>query len=386
MMKFILLFIGLLVVNTITAQEIGANFNHHPETIQIEYLKKTPVDWIRTTPYIFEYINGERNVDRDEGLGKVIEAQQQGFKIAFGFRWDFRKYKLRIPAPNSGEEKKYFEVALKLLQRMGPFISIFKLGNEPNLETLPADMQVNEEGIVPLVKFTERLLTEVVEPYYTAHPELKRPDVYTGSIPALFDKKVQENPAVIGLIKMANDYKAIKGLSVHAHIRDSAQMEALFTFVRKLLPAKPLIVPEFSLFQLYNLHRADILGDNKAGLAFVKKYGYQPSMKIYEWYDKVNTEKVTATEFEDMFYSRAWFPQHFMQTFYRYFQKYGVVLATYGYIAAFEPIETNKKENTSTWFINRIYPFTSIQSNPDGTYVGNPLWYDDFVAIVNRGK
>lgn len=36
----------------LSAQEIGANFNHDPEIIDLNYLKKTPVEWIRTTPYI----------------------------------------------------------------------------------------------------------------------------------------------------------------------------------------------------------------------------------------------------------------------------------------------------------------------------------------------
>lgn len=43
------------------AQEIGANFNHDPELIEIGLLKRTPVQWVRTTPYIFEYINGQKD-------------------------------------------------------------------------------------------------------------------------------------------------------------------------------------------------------------------------------------------------------------------------------------------------------------------------------------
>src|SRR5690349_4195147 len=111
-MKIHLINIVVLIATTLSivanGQEIGANFNHNPEIIDFEYLKKTPVEWVRTTPYIFEYIDGERNADTDPGLEKVIQAKKTGYKVAFGFRWDFRKFNLDIPSPDSEVETQYF--------------------------------------------------------------------------------------------------------------------------------------------------------------------------------------------------------------------------------------------------------------------------------------
>lgn len=273
------------------AQEIGANFNHDPEIIDFTYLRKTPVQWIRTTPYIFEYINGQKNPATEPGLQKLIEAKKGGYKVAFGFRWDFKKFNLPIPAPKSQEEKKCFETARQILERVGGYIDVFTLGNEPNLETKEEDLQVNSEGVVPVVRFMERLLTEVTEPFYQSHPSYKRPGVYVGSLPRLFLRNEQKNPGVAGLIELAEKNKRIKGLSVHLHIADSAEMDEALRFVRSIMPAKPIIVPEFSLFRLYNGHNTDILGDTKTGTDFANKYGYAPSMKLYEWYSKANTER-----------------------------------------------------------------------------------------------
>lgn len=366
------------------AQEIGANFNHDPEIIDFEYLQKTPVEWVRTTPYIFEYIRGEKSPETEVGLQKVIEAYQRGYKIAFGFRWDFRKFKLPVPAPGSKEEKQYFDVAWRILERVGPTVKIFKLGNEPNLETLEADLQRNAEGIVPLVRFTERLLTLVVEPYYRKNKKLKRPDIYVGSLPRLFMKVEQERPGVRGLIEMAQRNKSIAGLAVHLHISDSLEMEQAFQYVRSIMPSKPIIIPEYSLFRLYNQHVSDLLGDSEKGKAFADKYGYAYSMKSYEWFSKANSSRVSSTEWNDFFASRTWFPQHFMQTYYRYFQKYGVVQATYGYLSQSAPAKMGP--DSPTWFINPIFPMKSLQPQADGSYTPNPLWYDDFVDIVNRGR
>jgi hypothetical protein len=376
-----LLIAGQTVLN---AQEIGANFNHDPELIDITYLKKTPVEWIRTTPYIFEYINGQKDPKTEIGLTKVIDAKKAGYHVAFGFRWDFKKFNLNIPAPGSAEEKKYFGVASALLDRVGPYVDIFKLGNEPNLETKEEDLQRNAEGIVPLVRFTQRLLTEVVEPYYKNHPELKRPDVYVGSFPALFEKVHQQKPGVRELIKLANDNPAIKGLSIHLHIADSTQMDEVFRFVRSIMPSKPIIVPEYSLFRLYNKHVGDALGDSPQGIAFAKQYGYAPDMKTYEWYSKVNTQRVSAKEWSDFFASRIWFPQHFMQTYYRYFTKNGVVLATYGYFSQSAP--QNVGPDTPIWFINPIFPGKSLLPHSDGAIMENPLWFQDFVNAARSGQ
>jgi hypothetical protein len=384
MNKLLILVLLLGVSLSASAQEIGANFNHDPEIIDFDYLKKTPVQWIRTTPYIFEYINGEKDPATGPGLAKVIEAKKRGYKVAFGFRWDFKKFNLHIPAPGSPKEQKYFAVATQILERVGPYVDVFKLGNEPNLETKAEDLQRNAEGIVPLVRFTERLLSKVVEPYYAAHKDLKRPDIYTGSLPRLFMKSEQQIPGVVGLIQLAQNDKRIKGLAVHLHIADSMEMEEALRFTRSIMPHKPIIVPEFSLFRLYNKHNTDNLGDSPEGIAFAKEYGYVDTMKLYQWYSKANSEQVSTEEWKAFFDSRKWFPSHFLLTYYRYFKKYGVVQATYGYLSQSAPREM--RPDSPTWFINPIFPFKSLKTLPDGTHAANPLWLDDFITIVNWGK
>ncbi len=366
------------------AQQVGANFNHDPEIIDLNVLKRVPVEWIRTTPYIFEYINGDKQPETSEGLANIIRAKQAGYKVAFGFRWDFKKYKLSIPEPGSAVEKKYFAVVSRILQRVGSSIDMFKLGNEPTLETLDADMRPNSEGVVPLVRFTGRLLTEVVEPCYKAHPDWKKPTVYVGSLPALFEPRMQQLPAVAGLIDMAQTNAAVTGLSIHLHIASEKDMAEAFEFVRKRLPRKPLIVPEYSLHRLYVQHLGDTLGENAAGREFAARYKRDPGMRLYEWYSLANQHQVSSEEWAAMFASRSWFPRHFMTTFYRHFECYRVVLATYGFLSQYAPPVV--PAHGMAWFINPIFPFKSLPPNADGSYAANPLWFDDFVAIVKEGR
>lgn len=366
------------------AQEVGANFNHDPELIDVELLKRTPVEWVRTTPYIFEYIQGRKQPETSEGLANVIRAAEAGYHIAFGFRWDFRKHGLRIPAAGSTEEQRYFDVARRMIARLGPHIGIFKLGNEPTLETLDADLRPDSDGAVPLVRFTERLLTEVVEPYYREHSEWKRPAVYVGSLPALFEPKWQRSPAVAGLIKLAEENAAIEGLSIHLHIASEADMEESFRFVRRLMPSKPIIVPEFSLHRLYTKHLNEKLGATAEGGAFSGKYQRDPTMPLHGWYSLANQHQVSSEEWAALFASRPWFPQGFMLTFYSHFQRNGVRLATYGYVSQYAP--PTVPPDGMAWFINPIFIQKSLPPGPDGAAPANPLWFDNFVAIVNRGR
>jgi len=75
---------------------------------------------------------------------------------------------------------------------------------------------------------------------------------------------------------------------------------------------------------------------------------------------------------------------HFMLTYYRYFERYGVRLATYGFVSQYAPPVV--PPNGSAWFINPIFPAKSLPPNADGSLTPNPLWMDDFVAIVNKGR
>lgn len=366
------------------AQEVGLNFNHNPEILDFHYLEKTGVEWLRTTPRILDYTDSILQIENDPGLQKFIEAGKRGHKLAFGFRWDFKQRNLRLPAPGSENENRYFQDAKKILEKVGPFLHIFKLGNEPNLETLPEDLVRNEDGVVPLVIFTRRLLEEVVEPYYQSRPDLKRPDIYVGSFPRLFMPVEQESEGVRGMISFANENPAIKGLAVHLHVSDSSEIDESFRFVRSLMPDKPMIIPEFSFHRLYIKKLDEPLVAGSKGKRFVKKYKRNPEWKLYNWFGYANTHGVSREEWEDLFDTLDWFPHHNLITFYERFQKQGVVLATYPLFQQSAP--KNMTANSPAWFINPVFCQKSLLKQANGEYSTNPLHFEDFVRIVNKGK
>lgn len=366
------------------AQEIGLNFNHNSEIIDFDYVKKSGVEWIRATPRILDYYNGKLNVSKSEALTKIEEAGMKGYKVAFGFRWDFVQNKMRIPKPDSKEEQALFELERKILEQVGTHVDIFKLGNEPNLETMPEDMEPEPNGEIPLVRFMQRQLEKVVIPFFKEKNNIAFPKIYVGSLPALFEEKQQKTPGVVGLIRMAQTDNRITGLALHLHIANFEQAQKSFEFARSIMPQKPIIIPEFSLHRLFLAHRTDVLGDSEAGLAFCKKYNHNPSLKIYEWCSIANSSGVSSEEWNALFESRTWYPSHFLLSYYEQFKKFGVVLATYPLFQQSCP--ANMQPSSPMWFINPIYLQKSLLKQSDGEYSKNPLNYEDFIKIVQTGK
>ena len=373
-----------LLVNPVIGQELGSNFNHNPEIIDFEYLKKVKVEWIRTTPRLLDYVEGKLQIENDPGIQKVVEAGEKGYKVAFGFRWDFKMRGKRLPLPGSVEEQYYFETACRILELVGPYVTIFKLGNEPNLETMQEDLEEDENGMVPLVRFTERQLTEVVLPYFKKRDSANMPDIYVGSFPRLFMKKEQQNPGVRKIIEFAHGDDRITGLALHLHISDTIQIDQSFEYVRSIMPTKPMIVPEFSLYRLYRKNLAEPLIINDTGKAFVEKYDLNPDWKLYHWFTKANSQGVSQQEWADMFATRDWFPKHNLKIYYDRFVKYGVVLATYPLLQQNCPEKMTPK--SPAWFINPIFCQKSLIKNEKGEFSANPLHFDDFVELVEKGK
>ncbi|WP_134091292.1 hypothetical protein [Olivibacter sp. XZL3] len=366
---------------TVHAQEIGLNFNHNPENIDFTYVRKLPVQWIRTTPRILDYVDGRLDAASDTAIQKVVDAGKMCYQVVFGFRWDFKNRRLAVPAAGSSREAAYFRVVDQLLERVGPYIQVFSLGNEPNLETIASDLQYGQDKQVPLVEFTGRLLAHVLH-FYEQHPDWPRPKIYAGSLPALFEKKQQQLPGVVELIKLAQREPAIEGLAVHLHIGDTLEIPAALDFVRSIMPEKAIIVPEFSLFRLYNSHFGDRIANSAKGKAFVEKHRLPADIKLYEWLNLVHTGKVTVDEWEELFLSQDWYPSHYLLTYNRYFKQYGVVLATYPLLQ--QGFAKVVKPTSDSWFLNPLFLQKSFGLTEKGEYIKNPLVYADFVRLLQQ--
>lgn len=367
----------LAVAQEETLSELGANFNHNPEIIDMELLDKTGVRWVRTTPYLYEYLEGTRNPQTDEGLQKLVDAKKAGYRVLFGFRIDFKSHNERIPEPGSAREKEIFDMMGSVLARLGgSTVDIFTLGNEPNLETMSQDLKYQDSfNGVPLVVFTERILSQVIEPLYSRNGYY-RPKVYAGSFPAIFESTWMNNEGVKALLQFANDDDRVEGFDLHFHISSFDEVETGFQFARSIMPEKPFIITEFSLHRLYRAHISEILGANDLGVEWANEYGYDPNWETYRWYTVVNSNRVTPEELGSFFDTRDWYIPHYLNQFQEKFDEYGVKVATYPILQQSAPQVLN--EASPLWFLNPVFMQVSLEVEADGSPGENPLCAQDY--------
>jgi hypothetical protein len=377
---------GLITCNSVTvnAQVLGANYNHDPVDMNFEYIEKSRVGWVRTTPRILDFYFNNVDIETDKGLQNVIEAGKRGYNISFGFRWDFAQYNLDIPEPDSKLERELFDLQRRILNMLAPHVNQFKLGNEPNLETKRADMFPGQDGVIPLVRFTERQLDLVVLPFFKDHPEIRSPQIFIGSFPRMFLPDEQSVPAVQALIRMAHENDNITGLAVHLHISKLEQIDESFEFVRSIMPDKPIIIPEFSLHRLYLEKREEKLGNSPEGLAFCAKYGRDPELLLYQWCGIANTFRMSPQEWKDLFYSRDWFPKNYLQVYREKYKQYGVTLATFPLFQQSCP--QNMRPDSPMWFINPVFSQKSLMIQEDGSFSPNPLVFEDYITWARETR
>src|SRR5690606_26494039 len=124
------------------------------------------------------------------------------------------------------------------------------------------------------------------------------------------EKAQQKTPGVFEMIQMANESPAIEGLAIHLHIADTLEIPAAFKFVRQLMPTKPIIVPEFSLFRRYNKHLADSIGSSTEGAAYLTACGLPAGLKVYQWLTKFNNGEIPYDQWEKMYATQSWYIPH----------------------------------------------------------------------------
>ncbi|MBC9796464.1 hypothetical protein [Sinomicrobium weinanense] len=114
---------------------------------------------------------------------------------------------------------------------------------------------------------------------------------------------------------------------------------------------------------------------------------HSPILKMIplrEWYKEAYTNRVSPEEWEAMFATRPWYPQHYLDIYFDRFEKYGVVLATYPLLQQSCP--RNMPPGSPAWFVNPIFCQKSLELQADASVSPNPLCFKDFLNIVNTNN
>jgi hypothetical protein len=318
-------------------------------------LDATGVKWIRGFLPAGEFLDGRRSLATDPGIAAFRAAAASGRKLAITLKWDFVRSKWRVPAVDSDAEKKALAWAIDVARATKP--DLLLLVNETFIDTEPADLQPGPDGVIPMVRFLQRLAARV-------HGEqLRTPSgqplpVSCGGFTRLDRAENRNHPATRALLPWLATSSDLSHVNFHLHQADLAQFESAVKFLHEQMPERPLVVTEFSLVWAYRSHMSDRLGADDAGRAFAKKFARPTGQTVADYLSHAAREPIREEELHAFLASRTWFDPDSLEKCCRLMEQNGVVLATYAYLQAASGLERAKspvRDTQPPWRLNPIF-------------------------------
>jgi hypothetical protein len=338
---------------------LGGNVNERLYWATPQILEQTHTTWFRGFVPASEFIGGERSYENDPGLRALKAAAVSGHRIVLSIKWDSagRGAFGRIPRPESKEEKTAFAFVDHLLDATTGQLSALVLINELSIDTLPADLDPDANGRIPIIEFLKRVAEHIAVEHRTAEDGSPLP-LFAGGMTRLDKQTTQNAPATRAMIAWINGDPRIAGADFHMHQPDMATTQIALEFMHGAVPNKPLMVSEMSLIWRWQKHFGDSIGASSAGEDFCKKYGLTGQPTVAEFVNAAFERPVSEAEWQEFLASQAWFEGHYLANLVPMMQANGVKVATYALTWNPKPQDASERRpitpKTVPWFLNQL--------------------------------
>lgn len=358
--------------------EMGVNVNERPHWLKSDMLEQTQTTWTRAFIEASHYIKGDRSLDDDFRIKALHRVADEDYKVIVSIKWDLKEADWSVPEPGSDQEQQWLKFAEDLLDELGGKLDKLVLVNELTIDTPEEDLQPNQEGVIPFVRFQKRLLDHVSS-LKPKGADGKPLPIYAGGFTRLDQKKQQEHPANRAVIEWVNEDDRLAGANFHIHQPDYKTTVEAVKFAREAIPEKSLITTEFSLVWKWRSHLGDEIGKTDAGEKFAQEYDLDPKMTIAEYSTHIFANPVSYKEWKDFLKSQPWYEPDYLDVMGRLLENYGVDVATYAFTQNPNRDRNPKFSETSTpWYIHQILMPQVIRSESDKTPVNYGM-FDSFV-------
>lgn len=350
----------LLVPCKLTAQnhaplEIGVNVNERPHWLKDRLLERSQTEWTRAFIEASHYIKGERSLSDDFRIEALKRVADDGYKILLSIKWNLKEAGWRVPEPGSEQEKQWFKFAGNLLDELEGELSILVLVNEITIDTPRGDLQPNEQGVIPFVRFQKRLL-DYISKQNPRSAQGNALSIYTGGFTRLDKKRLQDHPANRAMFQWINSDDRLEGADFHMHQPDYKTSLEAADFIRKQIPHKPFIVTEFSLVWKWKAHLTDKIGSTESGRDFADRFGVDPEITVAEYASRAFSNPVPEKEWQAFMKSQPWFEPHYLEIMGRLMERHGVEVATYAFTQHPDTDQGwNITPQTDPWFIQQLF-------------------------------
>ncbi|MBN2162034.1 MAG: hypothetical protein JXR25_15475 [Pontiellaceae bacterium] len=332
---------------------LGANVNETGIALEPELLEQSRTTLCRAFFPSTHFVEGRRDLKTDADLLAVKRAGESGQKIILCLKWNFEQAKWRVPDPGSEREQKCFEWADALIGELDGYLVALETVNEVTVDTLKEDMVPNEDGVIPMVRFLQRLV-EHLDAQDHKGMDGKALPLYSGGFIRLELKGVRNNPGVQALLDWIQQDDRVAGANFHIHMPAFAGFETYLKYIRTRVTEKPYVVTEFSLVHEYQKSLNEPVAASSAGKRFLKKYDYGSAMSVREYVNACLADPVPEKEWNEFLDSQTWYDGGFLKSACRVMEEYGVVMATFAFqqkSSGGRPL----KEDATPWILNPIF-------------------------------
>lgn len=366
--------------------ELGANFNEHLHVARVPALDASGVQWIRGFLPAGEFLQGDRSWSDDPGVATFRAAAETGRRLAISLKWDFKRSKWRVPAPDTAEEQAALAWAVEAVRVTRP--DLLLLVNELFIDTEEDDLRPGPDGSIPMVRFLGRLAAHVAAAGLTTPAGDPLP-VSCGGFTRINTPRMQEHPATRALLPWLATSPDLTHVNFHMHQATLAEFADALRFMRTEVPGRPFVVTEFSLVWAYQDALEETLGHGEAGRKFCTAYDRDPAQTVATYLNQAVGAPLTEAELHAFLASRTWFDPNFLRRSREMMKESGVVLATYAYLQESSGLENPRREfragsGQPPWRLNPVFQERHARSLHDGRMAVNLGLYESFVQWLRR--
>ena len=346
-----------------SASDLGVNYNGLTRNYQKSDVDRTGAKWVRAFVDVTRlYKQGASTIGTDPDLMGLVKAHDDGFKIILNLKYDFTGSDFPSDA-NSQAFKDLRAFTTQLLDQVFPSVDIIVVGNEPFIESDPADRDND------LVLFYEHMANHVIT--YNRNSGRNIP-LYVGAFNNLQEASWETQPAK-DLIAYARNTPGVTGIDLHLHTASIGEMQQAIDWAKgQLGGAKSIISTEFSIKNYFKNQLGKTIDPG-----FAAQYGIDPSWKVYQYLNYSLQDPRPRPEWVDFLKDSDWFMSHHLalENADKLFDSEGMVIATY----SLRQSQSSIGPTTDPWMLNALYCNQSCVPNPStGLPQFNYQWIDSF--------
>ncbi|NUW33295.1 hypothetical protein HTZ77_17925 [Nonomuraea sp. SMC257] len=301
----------------------------------------------------------------------ITQAAGRGYDTILSLKFPYDR--ASFPAPGSAKMTAELARLDRVLPTVLNKVDIITIGNEPFIESLPAerDARLNE--------FYEAVARHVID-YRRAHCGADcRTVLYMGALNRL-DLPDRRTPAAERWMTFVRETPEIEGVDIHPHVPSPQAVQPFLDYILpRMRPRQTFLVTEFSLVHYWKEHLRDTVSTK-----FAQQYGFAPDTQVWQVIKAAIDKPFSERKWDDFLTSSPWFTSQagFLRDQLRLYRSTGrLAVATYAFKQDDAMVEDFGPDKTP-WLLNSVYARYTVQ--PRGALSGRGWWLDDFRALQRR--